>query len=144
MAAYDLVPAPHDVLASDAERERVVEALRSNAAVGRLDADELEQRLDAAYAARVRADLLPLVADLPSTARPAPRRRPRVSVPALPPLVLISLMLVAIWAMGGGGDFWPMWPIAAMAFVALRRGHRGGGCGPARERRPGERQLPAR
>jgi hypothetical protein len=144
MAAYDLVPAPHDVLASDAERERVVEALRSNASAGRLDADELEQRLDAAYAARIRADLLPLVADLPSPAPPAPRR-PRVSLPALPPFVVISLMLVTIWALSGGGYFWPAWPIAAMAFGALghrRRGWHTGGCAPAhRTPRPQRPQV---
>jgi hypothetical protein len=133
MAAYDLVPAPHDVLASDAERERVVEALRSNAAAGRLDADELEERLGAAYAARVRADLLPLVADLPPAAPPAPRR-PRVSIPALPPVVVIGLMLIAIWALTGADYFWPIWPIGAMAFGAVRHrrsGWHGGGCGPS-------------
>jgi DUF1707 SHOCT-like domain len=138
MAAYDLVPPPHDVRASDAERERVVEALRSNAAAGRLDADELEQRLDAAYAARIRADLLPLVADLPS---PAPRR-PRVTIPPLPPFVVIGLMLVTIWALSGGGYFWPAWPIAAMAFGLLRHGRYGrrGGCGPVH--RPSRVQRP--
>jgi uncharacterized protein DUF1707 len=132
MAAHDLVPAPHDVLASDAERERVVDALRDNAAGGRLDADELEQRLGLAYSARIRADLLPLVADLPSAAPPAPRRRPRASVPALPPFVFIALMLVTIWALSGGGYFWPVWPIAAMAFGGLRHGRYGrrGACGP--------------
>jgi uncharacterized protein DUF1707 len=139
MAAYDLVPAPHDVLASDEERERVVEALRSNAAAGRLDADELEERLGAAYAARIRGDLLPLLADLPSPAPPV-ARRPRRSIPALPPFVVIGLMLVAIWALSGAGYFWPAWPIAALAFSGL--GYRRHGAG-GRPTSPPSRSSPA-
>ena len=69
MSPEPLVPAPHDVLASDPERERVAEALREHATAGRLDPDELDERLGAAYAARRRADLLPLLADLPAAVR---------------------------------------------------------------------------
>src|SRR5919206_178586 len=39
---------------SDREREAVAEQLREHAAEGRLDPDELEERLTAAYAARTR------------------------------------------------------------------------------------------
>jgi hypothetical protein len=38
-----------ELRASDAERERVAVFLRDQAAVGRLTADELEERVDAAY-----------------------------------------------------------------------------------------------
>jgi len=69
MSTEPLVPAPHDVLASDPERERVADALRGHAASGRLDPDELDERLGLAYAARLRADLLPLLADLPARCR---------------------------------------------------------------------------
>ncbi|WP_329404561.1 DUF1707 SHOCT-like domain-containing protein [Streptomyces melanogenes] len=52
--------------ASDAERERVAEALRDAVAEGRLDMEEFEQRLEAAYKARTHGELAPLVRDLPT------------------------------------------------------------------------------
>jgi signal transduction histidine kinase len=30
---------------------------------------------------------------------------------------LLSLFLIGVWAASGGGDFWPVWPIAVLAFV---------------------------
>jgi hypothetical protein len=51
--------------ASDADRERVAEVLRTSAAEGRLDLDELDERLRAVYAARTYADLEPILVDLP-------------------------------------------------------------------------------
>jgi hypothetical protein len=124
-----LIPAPYDVLTSDAERETVVEALRVHAAAGRLDADELEQRLERAYAARVRADLLPLVADLPAPARPAPAGERAFVLPDFAPFVAIAVLLIAIWALTGAGYFWPVWPIGALALRAFK--HRGGCMRPA-------------
>lgn len=56
---------------SDAERHQVADLLRDAAAEGRLDWEELEQRLDQAFAARTYADLAPLTADLPSARTPA-------------------------------------------------------------------------
>ncbi|WP_371656962.1 MULTISPECIES: DUF1707 domain-containing protein [unclassified Streptomyces] len=64
--------------ASDAERERVAEALRDAVAEGRLDMEEFEERLEATYKARTHGELAPLVRDLP-----APGVRPP-SVPASP------------------------------------------------------------
>ncbi|WP_443071485.1 DUF1707 SHOCT-like domain-containing protein [Streptomyces sp. NBC_01465] len=52
--------------ASDAERERVAESLREAVAEGRLDMEEFENRLDAAYKARTHGELEPLVRDLPA------------------------------------------------------------------------------
>lgn len=51
--------------ASDTERERVAEALRQAVAEGRLDMEEFDTRLSAAYEAKTHADLEPLVRDLP-------------------------------------------------------------------------------
>jgi len=31
--------------------------------------------------------------------------------------ILLSLFLIGVWAAGGGGSFWPVWPIAAFALV---------------------------
>ncbi|GAA4918087.1 DUF1707 domain-containing protein [Streptomyces coeruleoprunus] len=55
-----------EVRASDAERERIAERLRDALAEGRLDMAEFEERLDAAYTARTRGELEPLVRDLPA------------------------------------------------------------------------------
>jgi hypothetical protein len=52
--------------ASDSEREDTVAHLREAAAEGRLDVEELVDRIDAAYAATTRAELEPLTADLPA------------------------------------------------------------------------------
>jgi len=50
--------------ASDADRERVAEVLRRAAGEGQLTVQELDERLDLAYASRTRAELAPLTADL--------------------------------------------------------------------------------
>ena len=53
---------------SDGDRHRVAEVLREAAGDGRIDLDELDERLDATYAARTYADLVPITADLPADA----------------------------------------------------------------------------
>ena len=50
---------------SDADRHKVAEILRQAAGEGRLDLDELDERLESAYAAKTYADLVPITADLP-------------------------------------------------------------------------------
>ena len=50
----------------DAERERAVTDLGDHYAAGRLDRDELDERLELAWRARTAVDLRPLFADLPS------------------------------------------------------------------------------
>jgi class 3 adenylate cyclase len=59
------------LLASHADRDRVVDILRTAAGDGRLTADELDQRLEAALTARTLADLDPLLADLTTAAAAA-------------------------------------------------------------------------
>ena len=73
--------------ASHADREQVVGALQAAFVQGRLTADELDERVGQALAARTYADLAALTADLPAgpdrapvpvpTPPPAPVRRPR-------------------------------------------------------------------
>jgi Domain of unknown function (DUF1707)/Cell wall-active antibiotics response 4TMS YvqF len=58
-------PVPRGLRASDAERHRVAEVLRVAAGEGRLSLEELEERLEAAYAAKTHAELGALIADLP-------------------------------------------------------------------------------
>ena len=125
-----------EIRASDAERERVATLLRGHAAEGRLDVDELEDRLQRAYGARTRGDLELLTADLPATT-------PRAQVPApagrgngfglrerLGGYAAIMVLLVVIWAATGADYFWPVWPAIGLAFAALsgakrRVGHGG-------------------
>src|SRR3954465_4679641 len=58
-------PDTDSVRASHAEREETVAVLHRALGAGRLDLDETDARVAAAYAARFRADLPPLLADLP-------------------------------------------------------------------------------
>jgi hypothetical protein len=64
--------------ASDADRERFVEALSQHHADGRLTTEELAERTERAYAARTLGDLDALATDLPPLQPPAraPARDP--------------------------------------------------------------------
>jgi hypothetical protein len=100
---------------SDAEREQAAAALREHAGIGRLTMDELDQRAEAAFAARTRGDLHVLFDDLPGQL-PARRSRrlavkKRAHAVHVRAYVLVSLGLVALWALSGAGYFWPVWPI---------------------------------
>jgi Flp pilus assembly protein TadB len=56
----------HELLrASDADRDAVIDRLRKAAGEGRLESDELEQRVDRALHARTYGQLEELLADLP-------------------------------------------------------------------------------
>lgn len=106
------------VRVGDAEREQAARALGEHFAVGRLDREEHDERVDAAYAARTRADLAALFRDLPQP-RPgqltAPVRRPVARhhshrVPFLPVLLILiglAIILEAGWLVliGVGGFF---------------------------------------
>ncbi|MFF8788952.1 DUF1707 domain-containing protein [Streptomyces sp. NPDC015125] len=59
------------VLASDAERENMVERLREAAVEGRLTLEELAERSEAAYLARTRTELMSVGEDLPHVTPPA-------------------------------------------------------------------------
>ena len=69
--------------ASDADRERAIEALKAAFTRGRLTRDELDARLDRALLARTYAEVAAATADMPArpalarpaTARPEPARR---------------------------------------------------------------------
>jgi hypothetical protein len=66
---------PEQMRISDDDRHRVAEILREAAGEGRLEIDELDERLEATYAARTYADLVPITVDLPAQApshQPAP------------------------------------------------------------------------
>lgn len=111
--------APHH-RASDAERDATAERLRVAGGDGRLDPEELEERLDAAYAAKTVGELAVLTRDLPA----APAAKPTV-VPnsergldsqairaRLATFIIANTICIAIWAASGAnGGFWPIWVI---------------------------------
>jgi len=57
---------PSQLRISDAERHQVAELLREAAGDGRIDLAELDERLEATYAAKTYADLVPITLDLPT------------------------------------------------------------------------------
>jgi hypothetical protein len=58
---------PRHLRVSDAEREVAAERLRVAAGEGRLDLEELEERITAVYSAKTYADLEPVTRDLPAS-----------------------------------------------------------------------------
>jgi hypothetical protein len=67
MSTSPAVPDPRHLRASDADRERIANVLRDAAGDGRLSMAELDERLDAVYAAKTYAELEPITHDLPAT-----------------------------------------------------------------------------
>jgi hypothetical protein len=97
--------------ASDSEREAVVARLRHAAGEGRLTVDELDERIDAAYAAKTRAELEPLTADLPDSPMPtATTAAPPAGSPARPGSSFVLGIL-------GGGDRKGRWRVPARMTV---------------------------
>jgi hypothetical protein len=77
---------PVELRASHSDRDRVVELLRIAAGDGRLTADELDQRLEAALTARTLSELAVLTTDLPAT----PAQSAGVALPQAKDLVRIA------------------------------------------------------
>ena len=67
---------------SDEDRHRVAEVLRQAAGEGRIDIEELDERLEATYQAKTYGDLVPITVDLPTGRDPA--GSPRPDLPAAP------------------------------------------------------------
>jgi hypothetical protein len=75
---------PSQLRVSDQDRHKVAEVLREAAGEGRIDLDELDERLEATYAARTYADLVPITADLPVQATTGLPARPAAPSPVVP------------------------------------------------------------
>jgi hypothetical protein len=112
----------HDLRASDAERSATADLLRRHHAEGRLDTDELEERLGRCYAAKTHGELDALTADLPgSRSRRHDRRRSHgFAIPL--PLVAIAL-LVAVAITTHAHVLWLVFPLAFFTFFRLRWRH---------------------
>ena len=76
---------PNQLRISDSDRHQVAEVLRHAAGEGRIDFDELDERLEAAYAAKTYADLVPITADLPTRVTSSVTLpQPRATTPPVP------------------------------------------------------------
>jgi Domain of unknown function (DUF1707) len=116
----------------DAEREAAATSLREHYAQGRLSLDELNQRLDASFAATTQGQLSKVTADLPQQApwgpmpaAPAARRRtgpPAVAVRTLVGLgtALAVLFVVLLAANRHGQHSIPPWAILVIGLVMIR------------------------
>ena len=76
---------PARLRVSDTDRHQVAEILRQAAGEGRIDLAELDERLEATYAAKTYADLVPLTVDLPVRGRPRCPLRARSRPGRYPP-----------------------------------------------------------
>lgn len=97
MVSVVFEPAPRGTRASDDDREAAVALLRAAALEGRLDSDELEERLADAYGAKWCAELDALTADV--TPPPDPLRffRPARRVNSLAIVSLVTGLLWFLW-----------------------------------------------
>jgi hypothetical protein len=139
---------PNLIRASDLDRDRVANVLREHHAVGRLDPEEFNERLDKAFAAKTMGDLEALTADLPAV---DPYPLPTSSMPhhyagagGLPSTVMgamsrghgrfspawqaawgswlgTSLLMIVIWVLTGAGYPWPLWVIGPWGAVMAGR-----------------------
>jgi hypothetical protein len=113
--------------ASDADRERTAAALRRHHLDGRLDTDELQDRLGRCYAARTVGELAALVADLPEDQPPAPTapaRARRSGVPLVPVLLLALVVAGTLAALAHEGHPGPLPFLAVFLLIRLARGSR--------------------
>jgi len=133
-----------DIRASDAERERVATELREHAAEGRLDVDELDERLQQAYTARTRGDLERLTCDLPAAPAPQPppptvRERGWGLAERAGSYVGVMVILIDIWEVSGAGYPRFIWPAIGWGLALVTTGRTGlpwdGGRGRGRRRR---------
>lgn len=105
-----------DLRASDADREATVERLRVAAMEGRLDADELEERLTAAYASKWCSELERLTRDVTPTPQWRPPRPMRAA-----PIVIAQHRRTSRLAIGSLIAAFCVWagPVAAIAAIVL-------------------------
>jgi uncharacterized protein DUF1707 len=75
---------PSQLRISDDDRHKVAEVLRKAAGEGRIDLEELDERLEATYAAKTYGDLVPITADLPVAGVQHVAPAPRPQAPQVP------------------------------------------------------------
>ena len=118
--------------AGDADRQRIVDQLKTALDEGRLDLSEYDERVQQAYAAKTYGDLDGLLADLPGTVPVEKSRvvpagggdpvRPAAAPSGRPPfhgMAFVFLLCTVIWAVTGLGYYWPGWLLIPLAFMVM-------------------------
>ncbi|MBV8997755.1 MAG: DUF1707 domain-containing protein [Solirubrobacterales bacterium] len=125
MMFEDYGPRDRSLRAADADREAMAESLREQHLAGRLDTDELQERIERCYDARTYADLDAVFVDLP---RPQPRTSPRGNAFPWPRVALFPLMplLIVALVLSHGHLLWLAVPLLFW-FVARPLRWRAGG-----------------
>ena len=135
MSEEEISPGPagrlsRGVRASDADRDQLISELNEHLVAGRIDTDELERRVKAAYTATTTGQLDALRADLPVPSRQvaiqhAERRRQltrRMLQESGGSLGAFAVCTV-IWAASGAhGQFWPVWVLLVFLLSVVRNG----------------------
>lgn len=113
--------------ASDADRDAVAERLRHAAVEGRLEHDELEQRLHAALRARTYGDLRRLLSDLPPKPMAWERRRADVMPAARVGLavamrgaIALAVVIVALVVAAVVAAWWVLGALARLGLSGCR------------------------
>ncbi len=102
---------PSELRISDDDRHRVAEVLRDAAGEGRLDLEELDERLEATYSAKVYGDLVPIVVDLPGNQLEHPSATPPALRKDATPAVGTASRYDSSIAIMGGQDRKGVWEV---------------------------------
>ena len=118
---------PTRVRTSDAEREQVATILRAAMAEGRLNLEEGEERLGAAYAAKFRDEFPALTGDLPGGGRQALAETPEAQASTRRGLrrhtsfvFVLAIALTGLWVLSGAHFFWPAIPLAFLVISLMK------------------------
>ena len=155
MSEEEISPGPagrrsRGVRASDEDREQLIAELNEHSVAGRLETDELERRVSAAYEATTTGELDALRSDLPAPSRQlavqhAQRRRQltRRMIQESGGSLSAFVVCTVIWAASGAhGQFWPVWVLIVFLLSVVRNGW--ALYGPAPDLDAVEAQLDAR
>ena len=112
--------------ASTADRERVIEVLKTGFTEGRLTKDEYDDRVTLAYTARTYADLGAVTADLPGGQFTAPAWEPARTTARTNPLAVASLACGLMQPFTGGLTMIPAVILGHAARSQIRRTGEGG------------------
>ncbi|QNG36893.1 DUF1707 domain-containing protein [Geodermatophilaceae bacterium NBWT11] len=116
--------------AADADRASVAEVLGTALHEGRLQVEEYDERLTAAYAARTHGELAALTADLPAALAPSAADGTTEDAEDLGAVwrhwAFVAALVWGIWLMSvlGTGDWlypWPVWVVGPWGVALLAR-----------------------
>ncbi|HEY3725831.1 MAG TPA: DUF1707 domain-containing protein [Solirubrobacteraceae bacterium] len=108
------------IRAGDRDRERAAEILRHHHGEGRIDTDELQERIDRCLQAKTIGELDRLLADLPGQGRARPRSSWSASPWRWPLVASIPALIVLAAISSGHGHRHPFWLLIPVVFLITR------------------------